>query len=318
MPATTAKYKKILSIDGGGIKGVFPASFLATIEDTIKGRVSDHFDLIVGTSTGGIIALGLGLGLSSKEILEFYQKYGSSIFNGNQIMRWLRHWGLAKYDNQNLKKALEDIFGERKLGESTNRLVIPSFNLDSGEVRVFKTAHNERLQLDYKAKVVEVALGTSAAPTFFPTHTTTNGIPLIDGGIWANNPVGLSVVEAIGVLGWPRERLKVLSIGCTSESIDVRAARKIPLGKLLWAPKIADVFLISQSTASYGTAQLLAGHTNVIRIDPKVANKKYGLDTVKEINSLKGMGYHEAMKALPNIGFFFEDKAEIFEPYHKL
>jgi len=75
--------KKILSIDGGGIKGVFPASFLASIEEQIGGKVSDYFDLIVGTSTGGIIALGLGLGFSAKDILSFYEERGPEIFRGN-------------------------------------------------------------------------------------------------------------------------------------------------------------------------------------------------------------------------------------------
>jgi len=74
--------RKILSIDGGGIKGVFPASFLTTIEDSIGDRVSNYFDLIVGTSTGGIIALGLGLGLPAKDILSFYEEKGSAIFKG--------------------------------------------------------------------------------------------------------------------------------------------------------------------------------------------------------------------------------------------
>ena len=79
--------KRILAIDGGGIKGVFPAAFLATVEDTIKRNVADYFDLIVGTSTGGIIALGLGLGLSAKELLAFYEEHGPIIFKGNRGLR---------------------------------------------------------------------------------------------------------------------------------------------------------------------------------------------------------------------------------------
>ena len=71
---------RILTIDGGGIKGVFPAAFLATVEDAIECNVADYFDLIVGTSTGGIIALGLGLGLSAKELLAFYEEHGPTIF----------------------------------------------------------------------------------------------------------------------------------------------------------------------------------------------------------------------------------------------
>lgn len=76
--------RRILSIDGGGIKGVFPAAFLATIEQSVGGNIADYFDLIVGTSTGGIIALGLGMGLTAGEILRFYETHGPSIFGGNR------------------------------------------------------------------------------------------------------------------------------------------------------------------------------------------------------------------------------------------
>jgi len=310
--------RKILSIDGGGIKGVFPASFLATIEDSITGNLSDYFDLIVGTSTGGIIALGLGLGLSAKDILGFYEKYGPEIFKGNRFLRLIRQLGFAKYENKKLKQALEVIFEGKKLGESSSRLVIPSVNLENGEVYVYKTAHHDRFQRDYKEAVINVALATSAAPTYFPTHITSSGIPLIDGGIWANNPMGMAVVEAIGVLGWPKEELKVLSLGCTSESLNINAGRKKALGRIYWSVNIVDVFMTSQSFASLGTAQLLAGHKNVIRINPSVANKRYGLDVVSEIGSLKGLGDAEARKALPLIKHFFRKKVEKFDPIYKL
>ena len=81
--------RRILSIDGGGIKGVFPAAFLATLEDSFGGSVGRFFDLIVGTSTGGIIAIGLGLGLSAKEILWFYEEHGPTIFCGSRFARTL-------------------------------------------------------------------------------------------------------------------------------------------------------------------------------------------------------------------------------------
>ena len=100
--------RRVLSIDGGGIKGVFPASFLAAVEEALDGNpVADYFDLIVGTSTGGIIALGLGLGLSAREILHFYEQYSPTIFCGHRLLRFLRGLGISKYSNMELKKALE-------------------------------------------------------------------------------------------------------------------------------------------------------------------------------------------------------------------
>lgn len=310
--------KKILSIDGGGIKGVFPVSFLSAIEETTGKKISDHFDLIVGTSTGGIIALGLGMGFSAKEILKFYEDLGPEVFSGNKIIRFLRSIGIAKYDSHSLRKALEDKFSYKKLGESKNRLVIPSLNLENGEVHVYKTAHHQRFQRDYKENVVDIALATSAAPTYFSTYNSTAGTPLVDGGLWANNPVGLAVVEAIGVLEWPRDQLKVLSIGCTTESLNIKWARKISMGIAYWGIKIVDLFINAQSSGSLGTAQLLAGHANVMRISPVVANGKFGLDVIREIESLKGLGDSEARKALPSVEPFFKDKAEAFIPIYKL
>lgn len=311
--------KRILTIDGGGIKGVFPASFLATIEDTIGDKVANYFDLIVGTSTGGIIALGLGLGFSAKEILEFYENSGPQIFKGNRLLRFLRQIWISKYSQEPLKKALESIFGNKKLGESIKRLVIPSLDLETGKVHVYKTSHNLRLEQDYKLRVVDVALATAAAPTYFPTHRSAAGTPLVDGGLWANNPVGMAVVEAITLLDWPRNSLRVLSIGCISEPLKVRWGRKWAFGRGYWGFKIADVFMAAQSSASEGTAKLLAGHENVIRINPPVEAARFGLDVIEEIPSLKGLGYTEAREAIPSLRpIFFNGYAEKFIPCHKL
>src|SRR5262249_55488929 len=146
----------------------------------------DYFDLIVGTSTGGIIALALGLGLSAQETLGFYERHGPAIFYGNRRFRSFRRWFRAKYDPGPLRSALEEAFGQRKLGESTKRLVIPSFNVETGEIHVWKTSHDAGSERDYRTRVVDVALSTAAAPTYFPTHELECGTPLIDGGMWAN------------------------------------------------------------------------------------------------------------------------------------
>ena len=123
--------KRILCIDGGGIKGALPASFLATIEEATGERVIDHFDLIAGTSTGGIIALGLGLGFSAAEVKAFYENDGPSIFATFGLFASVRHVTKAKYEPTALRDALQKILGERRLGESATRLLIPAFEFDS-------------------------------------------------------------------------------------------------------------------------------------------------------------------------------------------
>jgi patatin-like phospholipase/acyl hydrolase len=310
--------RRILVIDGGGIKGVLPASFLAHVEESLPEKIAEYFDLIVGTSTGGIIALALGLGLSAKETLAFYERHGPKIFYGNPWFRAFRGWFRAKYNPQPLRAALEDVFGERRLGESTKRLVIPSFNIDTGEVHVWKTSHHPRYERDYRSLIVDIALSTAAAPTYFPTHRIASGTPLIDGGMWANNPIAVALVEAIGILKWPADDLRVLSLGCTTKALNVDWGKRHSLGKLGWVEKIADVFMAGQSSGAIGMAQhLVADRQNIVRISPFVGDQ-YEIDSLDEILSLKGLGASEARKALPSLRalFFEEPLSEKFTPFH--
>jgi uncharacterized protein len=148
---------QILSLDGGGIKGIFSAAVLAHLEEDFNIDITDHFDLISGTSTGGIIALGLGLGMRPREILHFYIDKGPDIFSTGVITS-LRHWWKNKNASKGLENALKDCFGDALLGLSKKRLVIPSFNIDEDDVYLFKTSHHERLKRDYKVPAWKVAV----------------------------------------------------------------------------------------------------------------------------------------------------------------
>ena len=162
---------RILSLEGGGIMGAFSASVLTALEEETKCSCVEHFDLITGTSTGGIIAIGLGLGLSARKILEFYKNNGEQIFSNTGFTRRLvnsvRHLFQPKHSQENLRQALHRAFEEKKFGESKCRLVIPTYDAIGGRIFLMKTAHHERFKYDIKAKAVDVALATSAAPTYF-------------------------------------------------------------------------------------------------------------------------------------------------------
>src|SRR6266404_3453401 len=140
---------RILSLDGGGIRGVFPAAFLAKLQENLEHPIASYFDLIAGTSTGGIIALGLGVGLSAGDILRLYEEQGPAIFDQHHgpLNTWLRQRGRAmlhlfgsKYSSDNLRTALEGVLGNRKLGESRTRLVIPAWPPMLERVYLYKTA----------------------------------------------------------------------------------------------------------------------------------------------------------------------------------
>jgi uncharacterized protein len=197
----TQKPFKILSIDGGGVKGLFSAAVLSEIEKKLDHPISDYFDMICGTSTGGIIALALAQKTPAEQIVEFYKTDGPKIFpfkNPESILKMVKQ-GFIKgnYSNQPLKTALDSIFGTAEMKDSQNLLCIPSFNLTTGKPCIFKFPHKEGgFYRDKHLKMVDVALATSAAPTYLPIHKIGNE-QFIDGGIWANNPALCGLTEAL-------------------------------------------------------------------------------------------------------------------------
>jgi len=193
---------QILSLDGGGLRGVFSAAVLANFERDAGIRVVDHFDLIAGTSTGGIIALGLALGMSPRAMVEFYTELGPGVFRDRGRVRSVRRLLRSKYPAGRLRAALTDVFGDRTFGESTKRLIITSYNLGSDDVYLFRTPHLPHLARDWRESVVDVAMATSAAPTYLP-GVSLHGARLVDGGLWANNPSTVALAEAVGPLGHP-------------------------------------------------------------------------------------------------------------------
>ena len=306
---------RILSIDGGGIKGVFPAAFLSAIQDALPAPIASYFDLIAGTSTGGIIALGLGLGLSPQEILTFYKSHGSDIFPASQ--KWssrTRHYFKTKYTSDPLEKALRVAFGDRVLGESQKRLVIPSFSALTGKIYVFKTPHHIRFETDWSKTMVEVAMATTAALSYFPPYISPSYIGHLDGGMWANNPTGNAVVEAVGILGIPRSKIRVLSLGCTCtpQSFVMKNA-----GLIGWMKKALDASFSGQSFGSMGTAYVLLGHENVRRVDPTVEQGRFSLDDSRLVAQLEGLGREYAREQLPEFRTMFDHgPAEAFTPFH--
>lgn len=310
--------RRILTIDGGGIKGVFPAAFLAEIEDRIGEPVYDYFDLIAGTSTGGILAIGLGLGLTAGELLQLYKEFGARIFQARLLTSNLRRLLRAKYSLEPLRETVGKAYGDRRLGHSRKRLLVPALDLAAERVYIYKTAHHPRLAHDYKMPAIEVALATVAAPTYFPIHLSEDGA-YVDGSLWARNPLGLAVVEAIGVLDWPREEVRVLSLGCTSQHLDVAWKRRVSFGTSYWSARIADVFMKAQSSSAIATAHTLIGSENVFRISPDTTAQNFTLDGVRRMPELEALGRAEAARLLEDVAtVFFRGPAEPFRPYHRL
>jgi patatin-like phospholipase/acyl hydrolase len=311
--------RRLLTIDGGGIKGMFPAAFLARLESRLGRPVVDYFDLIAGTSTGGIIALALGLGYSAVDIAAFYRNYGEDIFPPGRSRFSLRGIFGAKYEAAPLKRVLQVVFGGHRLGESRKRLLIPSLNLDTGRIHVFKTAHHPKFGTDHRENMADVALATVSAPTYFPVHLRENGAHYIDGSLWARNPLGVAVVEAVGILEWDRSALHVLSLGCTSSDLDLRLGNEMSRGKTFWSARIPDVFMKAQSSAAIATAHALIGSSNLVRVSPLTTAGDFTLDGIGNIDRLEALGHGEADRLFDGLlDDFLVAPAASFHPDHTL
>jgi patatin-like phospholipase/acyl hydrolase len=310
---------QILSLDGGGVRGLFSAAVLAAIEEDLQVVLTDHFDLIAGTSTGGIIALGLGLGMRPREIVDFYLKHAPAIFR-NPGRRTLRHWVRAKYPSEPLVEALRHALGERPFGESTKRLVIPSYDIGEDDVHCFRTPHHERLRRDYRLPAWKVALATASAPTYFPACREVDRARLIDGGVWANNPAMVALVEAVATLQVPIKHVSMLSLG-TYDPVAKRHRRVDGGGKVAWLRDNAaiDVVLRAQSIGIANHVRLLLGGDRVLRIDPKVPPQDVSLDNVRGIDELIARAAHHSRILMPAIKErFTSHKAASYEPLYRL
>jgi patatin-like phospholipase/acyl hydrolase len=313
---------RILCLDGGGIKGAFTASVLATIEEEINGPIGEYFDLIAGTSTGGILALGVGLRFPANDIVGFYQKMGPKIFpvmGPLGIGGTLRQLFRPRYSRAKLREALTKVLSTKKLGESRNRLIIPTYDAIGGRIFILKTAHHERFRYDYKALAVDVALATSAAPTYFeaarfPDHS---GSSYVDGGVWSNNPVLAAIIEAYHFLKAPLADLEVLSVGTTFSPFNIAKHRNA--GALQWNVGMINLMFEAQAEAASAQANLLL-KTPVLRINCLTTPGEYSLGDAapKKIEALINLGRGEAVKKA-NLDafksrFFNPGKAEPFVP----
>ncbi len=307
---TTSRFQ-ILSLDGGGLKGLFSAALLAEFEADLGISIVDHFDLIVGTSTGGLVALGLGAGFAPQEIVDFYVSEGPKVF-GRPRGR-LRNARRAKYSPERLKSALEGLLDERTLGSSQRPLVIPSYSLDAQDVYLFKTPHHRHLTRDWRELMVDVAMATTAAPTFLPAYALRNH-RLIDGGLWANNPTLVGVVEAVSMFNVPLSDIRVLSLGAT-EDVRHLGTTLNRAGWLQWVMKGGAAILRAQNLGTFHAAEHLIGPTKIDRINAVVPEGLFQLDRIN-VTRLRALAEDVSRRSGPRVSPYMEHRPPDYTPHY--
>src|SRR5581483_7166047 len=254
--ATTSPGKplRVLALDGGGIRGIIPATVLAEIERRTGKRIAEMFDLIAGTSTGGILALGLATPdpatptkprHTADELVALYAEKGGAIFNRSLGHRLLTLFGLlgSKYAVRGLDRTLRTYFGDSRLKDAVTEVLITSYDLESRDswfLARYK-AKEDAAKNDFAMH--DVARATSAAPTYFRPKRLSQTPPtaMIDGGVFANNPAMCGYVEAIKLHGQQDIVVASLGTGQVKTPIHYRQART--WGLIGWVRPLIGIFM---------------------------------------------------------------------------
>lgn len=288
--------RTILSIDGGGIRGIIPALWLAELEQRLrradKGGVSEHFDLIAGTSTGSILACGISSSLTPQQLSDLYLQRRHEIFPGFRARLWSRTNrfftggpSAPKYDGKGLRSVLSSLLGDRTLKHLSPLTLVVSYDTIQRSAVVFKSHKEEHKDLP----VWEVCVASSSAPTYFPGHLMKvegERCALIDGGIVANNPTACAVAEALRLnreAGTPNQALLVVSLGTGQATREISAEETQEWGALEWALPIIDVLFDGASqSADYITRQCIGD--GYFRLQTKLTKGMDDLDDVSATN----------------------------------
>ena len=260
--------KKILSIDGGGIRGIIPAMVLAEIEERTRLSTAENFDLIAGTSTGGILALGLSKRrgpdgppqYSARELAGIYAQRGEEIFHKP---RWTGALFEEKYSHEGLERVLGDYFGEALLGEAFTRTMVTTYDMQAREplfLKSWREGHaNVRMQ--------DAARATSAAPTFFEPVQLCVGSrmrTLIDGGVFINTPSVSAYAEAMEEFG--EEEFFILSIGTGQLTREIRHEEAQDWGLARWLRPLLYCMFDGMSDAAHYQMCRFLGDQNYIHL----------------------------------------------------
>ena len=276
----------VLSLDGGGVRGVYTARLIERLNDATG--FLDHVKLVGGTSTGGILALGLAAKMTPAQLVQLYRDnahliFADTVFDDIADLGNLRG---AEYSTKNLADLAKGVFGDKKLSDLELKVLVSSFDLSTGtEAKPAawkpKFFNNFAGQGDLEEKVADVAVRTASAPTYFPTYQG-----YIDGGVVANNPSMCALAQALddNTGGQTLDTVRLLSLGtCTSPAYV--PGKDLDWGLLDWAPNLVQLMLdVSMDVADYQCSKVL-GKKGYRRLNT-VLKTPIGLDAVDAVEEL--------------------------------
>lgn len=290
------KTARILSIDGGGIRGMIPATVIATLEKSL-GPIASRFHMISGTSTGGILACALSKGSSAEDLIRMYQEHGSTIFSGG--IAALGSVAGALYDANVLLEAMSTILGGVSLENITKDLLVTSYDLEHRTPGFFKSWKARGYELDIHEsaesnnfRLLDVARATSAAPTYFTPAQINNqsggSFALIDGGVFANNPAMCAYVAAKTLYPYASEYL-IVSLGTGELTKPITYSDAVSYGIIGWANPLLDImFQGASATTEYELSRL--ADVSQYRLQASLVGANEAMDdaSAKNLTALQG------------------------------
>lgn len=302
----------VLALSGGGYRGLYTATVLAQLEESLGGRLANRFDLICGTSAGAMLALGLAAEIPALDLKRLFEEKGGQIFNSRSwVRRVLGFWVQAKHSNVGLRNVLVERFGEMTLGDLRHRVLVPAVNCSTGKGQFFKTPHHPKFETDHRMQLVDVAMASAAAPVYFPLLRHERGV-FADGGLVGNAPGLFGLHEAMTFAAPGRQPLvRVLSVGTMTLGATRRGNAFLDRGIFLWRASLFDLTISAQeSSVDYMLGHLLK--QNYYRIDD-LATPDQGADIRKldrvskgATHTLRDRASHAAQRTLGD---------DLFEPF---
>lgn len=301
---------RILSLDGGGIRGLIPALVLSELERRSGKPVCDLFDLVAGTSTGGILALGLTCPdpasvvddpdgrpsplYSARALADLYARDGGRIFR-RSVWHRLRSVGVLaeeKYQSEGVDELLRAYFGDARLTHALTSVLVTAYDLELRKPHFFKS-HKAEADDRRDFLIRDAARATVAAPTYFEparirVRPGEDWATLVDGGVYANNPAACALVEAMAFWKRPPSEVRLLSLGTGEYTKPILYEEARGWGLARWAQPILDVVFDGvNDTVDYQAASLLApfdGNTGYTRIQPLISQDMESMDDVDPLN----------------------------------
>lgn len=283
-----------LALTGGGYRGLFTARALELIESEAGCPVARRFDLLCGTSIGGIIALAAAFEVPMEKVVRVFASRGTDIFPLHKKPASLRaklwdlwrHKSKPRYGTESLRSMITELIpANATLGDALHPLAIPAVNVTEGKPQIFKTRHFAEWRRDWKLKVIDVALATSAAPTFFELAEVGSN-RYADGGLFANAPDLVALHEAEHFFSVHSNAIRLLSIGTTSQKYSVShgAGRRFGVADWMTEQRLFNVIISAQQQF---VDQLVTHRLskNYLRIDQQPSNEQaqdLGLDVASE------------------------------------